>query len=82
MSKCPCPTLLHEEDAEKYPGEYVTVSGPDSKKVLRHGKDAVRVYTETQQMGYASPVIIYVPKHGETFIYHQYNRQSLVDVYA
>lgn len=82
MNDCTCPTLLHEEDAEKYQGEYVTVSEPDSKKVLCHNKNALLAYEETEQMGYKDPVILYVPEHGETFIYQQHDRQPLVDVYA
>lgn len=82
MNDRTCPTLLHEEDAEKYQGEYVTVSDANSKKVLCHGKDAIRVYEETQRLGHESSIIIYVPEHGEMFIYHQHGRQSLVDVYV
>ena len=74
--------LLIEEDGEDYAGEYVTVADGNSKKVLCHGKNAVKVYRETQEMGYEDPVIIYVPEPGITYIYPAQNRQPIIDTYA
>jgi len=74
-------SLLNEEDSEKYQGEYVTVSSSDSKKVICHNENAVKVYEETQRMGYKDPIIIYIPVDGEDFVYSVRDSQ-LLDAYA
>lgn len=76
-----CHAFLNEEDAKKYQDEYITVSDQHSKKVICHGKNAVRVYEETNRMGFKDPVIIYIPMCGEDFIYSAKDSQ-IIDVYA
>lgn len=56
------PNELIEKDGNDYSGEYVTVPNKDSKEVISHGKNVVKVIKETKTLGYNNPVIIYVPE--------------------
>jgi len=81
MSEYERATLLNEEDAKKYQGQYVTVSDQHSKKVLCNGENIAKVYKETERLGYKDPVVIYVPVSGEDFVYSTEDPQ-LLDVYT
>jgi len=70
------------KNGEKYAGEYVTTADPSSKKVICHGKDIVKIYEETQRMGYENPVIIYVPEPGVTEIYTAQDRHAFINTHA
>jgi hypothetical protein len=76
-----CYTFLDEKDAKKYQDEYVTVSDQHSKKVICHGKNVVKVYEETQRLGFKDPIIIYIPIYGEDFTYSAKD-SPILDVYA
>ncbi len=52
-------------DAEAYEGQYVTTENFGSNKVVTHAVSPSEAYNQAVELGYESPVIIYVPSKNE-----------------
>lgn len=61
--------LLSEEDGKKYAGQYVCVERFNSKTVVSADNDPLKARRSAQKNGFSDPVLFYVPRAGETFIY-------------
>jgi len=53
-------------NAEVYEGQYVTTEGFNSNTVVTHSTSPSEAYNQAVELGYESPVIIYVPSKNET----------------
>lgn len=56
-------------NSEKYGGQYVTTESFQSKDVITHGTDPVKVYTEAKERGIPDPVIFFVLEENITCIF-------------
>ena len=61
--------LLSEKDAKKYAGEYVCTARFGSKKVVSADSSPALAYLVAQKKGHANPVVFYVPRPDEVFIF-------------
>ena len=52
----------------RYEGKFVAMASFSDRKVLASGNVAEKVYERACKKGASSPVVIYVPKHNETYI--------------
>jgi len=64
-------TLLSEEDAKKYAGQYVCVARFGSKDVVSAAVVPAVAYLDAKNKGFSDPVIFYVPCPDEIFIFHR-----------
>jgi len=53
-------------NAEVYEGQYVTTEDFNSNTVVTHSRSPSEAYNQAVELGYKSPVIIYVPSKNET----------------
>ena len=61
---------LYELLGDEYGGKWVATSSWSSVEIICSGNDVVAVWTEAKDNYHVSePVIFYVPKKGESFIY-------------
>ncbi|MFA6550808.1 MAG: DUF5678 domain-containing protein [Candidatus Gracilibacteria bacterium] len=67
-------SLLSEEDAIKYAGQYVCVSNFGSQKVIAASHNPLEAYKAAEKEGCKDPVEFYVPQIGETFVYERGGR--------
>jgi hypothetical protein len=63
-------TLLSEEDAEKYAGQYVCVDDFGSKHVVSAAKNPAYAVRLAKQKGHTNPVVFYNPRKDEVFIFN------------
>ena len=59
-----------EYNPEDLYGKYATIVSLTDKRVVAFGKDRLGVYRQTVQRGYKDPIIFYLPKKGEIFIFN------------
>jgi len=52
-------------NAEAYEGQYVTTEDFDSNEVVTYSASPAEAYNQAIELGYESPVIIYVPSKNE-----------------
>ncbi len=53
----------------QYSGKYVALASFANNSVVASGKDPMKVMKAAQKLGCASPVITFVPKKSEVFVY-------------
>ena len=53
----------------KYEGRYVAMESFAKSKVISYGKNPAAVVNKARGKGIDSPVVIFVPKHGEACLY-------------
>lgn len=58
--------LIHDE---KYEGKYVAIMPFTKDVVITSGSTSIQVLEEAQKKGIENPVIVYIPKHGSTFLF-------------
>jgi len=61
--------LLSEEDAKKYAGQFVCTADFNSTTVVAADYSAVKAYALANDGGFSDPVLFYVPRLGEVFVF-------------
>ena len=54
---------------KKYAGKHVTFKDFKDRKVITSGRNPIAVVNKAKKLGYANPVILYVPKHDGLHIF-------------
>jgi hypothetical protein len=54
---------------EIYEGKYIALKSRNEEHVVSFGDDPKKVFDEAKQKGIENPVIIFVPKTGNVYIY-------------
>ncbi len=62
-------TLLSEEDAKRYAGQYVCVPEFNSRTVVAADENPKKALQTARDAGYKEPVTFYVPRVGEIFLF-------------
>ena len=76
--KCKQTRLLSKEDENKYAGQHVVISNYKSKVVITADPDPIKAYADAVEKGHTNPVIFYVPRKNETFIFGKITQTPLL----